>query len=150
MSQKLNLQQLRNESLQEINAVFAQLKERKAYLEAAKAEGGKAWTASLQEELDDIVIALVDVEEIYAEKESQQKEKYVVEKGAESYVHVKLIRGRRFNSMTGDEMSKPYVHAFTYGEWQVFKANHKTLGYIIVEVLHDPYGDAAEYVTAIS
>lgn len=139
-----------------MKVVKERLENRKAALEAAKAKGGEAWTSKLQEELDNAVLALVDVEEIYNEKletttllpeqKTASKDAYVPEKGTEKHVHVRLIRGRRFNAMTGKEVSRPYVQVFTFGEWQLFKKNHRSLGYIIVEALHDPYGDAAQLV----
>lgn len=139
-----------------MKVVKDKLENRKAALEAAKAKGSEAWTSKLQEELDDVVLALVDVDEIYAEKvetttlhkeqETAEKAAYVPAKGTEKHVHVKLIRGRRYNAMTGKEVSKPYVQVFSFGEWQLFKKNHRSLGYIIVEALHDPYGDAAQLV----
>ena len=140
--------------------VKEQLEKRKATLEAAKTKGGEGWTAKLQEELDNLVLALVDVEEIYEEKVDTirtqpkdqapvQEDKYVPVKGTEKSVHVKLIKARRYSSMTGEELSKPYVQIFTFGEWQLFKKNFKSLGYTITEVLHDPYGDAAALVTKL-
>lgn len=147
---------MKDQSLQEVKVVKDKLENRKAALEAAKAKGGEAWTSKLQEELDDVVLALVDVDEIYAEKvetttlhkeqETAEKVAYVPAKGTEKHVHVKLIRGRRYNAMTGKEVSRPYVQVFSFGEWQLFKKNHRSLGFIIVEALHDPYGDAAQLV----
>lgn len=49
--------------------------------------------------------------------------------------------------MTGKEISKPYTQLFTYSEWQLFKNNFASLGYTIMKVLHDPYGEAAKFVT---
>lgn len=143
-----------------MKAVKEQLEKRKATLEAAKTKGGEGWTAKLQEELDNLALALVDVEEIYEEKVETtriqpkdqapvQEDKYVPVKGTEKSVHVKLIKGRRFNSLTGEEVSAPYVQIFSFGEWQLFKKNFKSLGYLIIEALHDPYGDAAALVTKL-
>lgn len=140
--------------------VKEQLEKRKATLEAAKTKGGEGWTAKLQEELDNLALALVDVEEIYEEKVDTtrtqpknqapvQEDKYVPAKGTEKSVHVKLIKARRYSSTTGEELSKPYVQIFTFGEWQLFKKNFKSLGYTITEALHDPYGDAAALVTKL-
>lgn len=139
-----------------MKVVKERLENRKAALEATKAKGGEAWNSKLQEELDNAVLALVDVEEIYNEKvettkllpeqKTASKDVYVPEKGTEKHVHVKLIKGRRYNPNTGKEVSRPYVQVFTFGEWQLFKKNHRSLGYIIVDVLHDPYGDAAQLV----
>ena len=144
-----------------MKVVKEQLEKRKATLEAAKAKGGEGWTPKLQEELNDLAVTLVDVQEIYDAKVETHKDpeeatptkitesKYVPEPGTEKSVHVKLIKGRRYNANTGKEVSKPYIQVFTFGEWQLFKKNFKSLGYIITEVLHDPYNDAAALVTKL-
>lgn len=75
-----------------------------------------------------------------------EKPAYTPRKGSEKMVHLRLIFGRRFDSQTGKEISKPYIQMYSYPEWQLFKSNFKGLGYTIVEVLHDPYNEAAEYV----
>lgn len=142
MYQKMNLQQLQNQSLEQVNDYKQNALARKAELEAAKAKGGKGWTTDMQEELDEIALFLVDVEEVIEEKKKAASTGYVVKPGTEKLVHLKLVKGRRFNSKTGKEISKPYIQMFTFSEWQLFKSNFKGLGYIIVEALHDPYGDA--------
>ena len=48
--------------------------------------------------------------------------------------------------MTGKEESKPCTQLFTFAEWQLFKKNFKGLGYSIMKVLHDPYGEAKDFV----
>lgn len=143
--------------------VKEQLEKKKSNLEALKAKGGQGWTSKLQEELDNVAVSLVDVNEIYEEKaaeagaekpEQQETEekpkaaaKYEVAKGTEKLVHIKIVSGRRYNPNTGKEMTKPTVQLFTFAEWQLFKKNFKGLGFIITEVLHDPYNDAEQYVT---
>ena len=162
MSQKLDLHKLESKSLDEVQAVKTQLEKRKSSLEALKAKGGNAWTSELQEELDYLAITLVDVDEVYvkmaneqakakeeAEKEEKPRKVYEPMPGTEKSVHVKLVHGRRFSSMTGKEISRPFIQIFSFGEWQLFKKNFKSLGYIIIEVLHDPYNDAAELVTTL-
>ena len=54
-------------------------------------------------------------------------------------VHVKVVKGRRFNPNTGVEESTVYKQLFTLGEWQLFKKNYNCLGYNIVEVLYNPF-----------
>lgn len=130
--------------MEEVLAYKQKAQARKTELEAIKVKGGKDWTKQLQEELEDIVVFLVDVEDIIAEKEKMPKT-YVVEKGTEDLVHLKVVKGRRFDSMTGDEVSKPYRIMLTYSEWQLFKKNFAGLGYSIMEVLHDKYGEAKDY-----
>lgn len=151
MLQKLELQQLQALSLEDVKSYKKKAVERKAELEAAKAKGGKAWTSDLQEELDEVVLFLVDVDDIIEEKQkeatSTTKNEYVIKPGTEKMVHLSLVRGRRFNPLTGEEESKVFTQLFTFAEWQLFKNNFKGLGYTIMAALHDPYGDAAELVT---
>lgn len=150
MLQKLELQQLQALSLEDVKSYKKKAVERKAELEAAKAKGGKAWTSDLQEELDEVVLFLVDVDDIIEEKQkeatSATKNEYVIKPGTEKMVHLSIVRGRRFNPMTGKEESPVYTQMFTFAEWQLFKKTYKGLGYTIVAALHDPYGDAAELV----
>lgn len=150
MLQKLELQQLQALSLEDVKSYKKKTVERKAELEAAKAKGGKAWTSDLQEELDEVVLFLVDVDDVIEEKSSasktQAESNYTPKPGTEKMVHLSIVRGRRFNPLTGKEESAPFTQLFTFAEWQLFKKNFKGLGYTIMEVLHDPYGDAAELV----
>lgn len=151
MLQKLELQQLQALSLEDVKSYKKKAVECKAELEAAKAKGGKAWTSDLQEELDEVVLFLVDVDDVIEEKSSasktQAKSGYTPKPGTEKMVHLSLVRGRRFNPLTGKEESKVFTQLFTFAEWQLFKNNFKGLGYTIMAVLNDPYGDAAELVT---
>lgn len=151
MLQKLEFQQLQALSLEDVKSYKKKAIERKAELEAAKAKGGKAWTSDLQEELDEVVLFLVDVDDVIEEKSSasktQAKSGYTPKPGTEKMVHLSLVRGRRFNPLTGKEESKVFTQLFTFAEWQLFKDNFKGLGYTIMAALHDPYGDAAELVT---
>lgn len=151
MLQKLELQQLQALSLEDVKSYKKKAVERKAELEAAKAKGGKAWTSDLQEELDEVVLFLVDVDDVIEEKSSasktQAKSGYTPKPGTEKMVHLSLVRGRRFNPLTGKEESEVFTQLFTFAEWQLFKNNFKGLGYTIMAALHDPYGDAAELVT---
>lgn len=143
MLQNLELQQLQALSLEDVKSYKKKAVERKAELEAAKAKGGKAWTSDLQEELDDVVLFLVDVDDVIEEKSSAS---YTPKPGTEKMVHLSIVRGRRFNPMTGKEESPAYTQMFTFAEWQLFKKTYKGLGYTIMAALHDPYGDAAELV----
>lgn len=152
MLQKLELQQLQELSLEDIKSYKGQAEARKAELIAAKAKGGKAWTSTLQEELDEIVISLVGIDDVIEEK-SKAKESinaanntYAPKPGTEKMVHLSIVRGRRFNPLTGKEESPSYVQLFTFAEWQLFKKTYKGLGYTIMAVLHDPYGEAKDFV----
>lgn len=149
-----NLQQLKAHSLEEIKAYKEDAIKRKAELEGLKAKGGEAWTDKLQEELDEAVLFLVDVDEVIEEKLAETSQKtetkassYVPQKGTEKMVHLSIVKGRRFNPMTGKEESTPYIQLFTFPEWQLFKKHFRSLGYSVMAVLHDPYGEAAELVT---
>lgn len=153
MLQKLELQQLQALSLEDIKSYKKKAVECKAELEAAKAKGGKAWTPALQEELDDVALLLVDVDDVIEEKAAStsgetatKTTSYNPAPGTEKMVHLSIVRGRRFNPMTGKEESPAYTQMFTFAEWQLFKKAYKGLGYTIMAALHDPYGDAAELV----
>ena len=147
-----NLQQLRTLSYEELGVHKKNAGETKAELEALKAKGGKAWTQELQEKLNEVTLFLVDLEDVLEEKEAlqveepEQKGSYVPQKGTEKMVHLSIVQGRRFNPMSGKEESAPCIQMFTFPEWQLFKKHFVSLGYSIMSVLHDPYGEAAEFV----
>lgn len=148
MSQKINPEQLQNYSLEEIKVYKADTQKRKTELETLKAKGGKAWTPELQEELDSLALLLVDVDDAIEEKAKSKTSSYTPEPGTEQMVHLSIVQGRRFNPLTGKEESKAFTQLFTFGEWQLFKKHYKSLGFTVLAVLHDPYKDAAEIVTA--
>lgn len=135
---------------QEYLQIKSKLEARKAELLEIKKAGGKSWTESLQEELDNIAMSIADVEDKIDAIPATAKDElsaYKPVEGTEKMVHLSIVHGRRFNSMTGKEISKPYTQLFTYSEWQLFKNNFASLGYTIMKVLHDPYGEAAKFVT---
>lgn len=145
----MEIQQLQALSLEELKAYKVNAEQRKTKLEALKAEGGKAWNEKLQDELNEIALLLVDVEDTIEEKSvpaPEVQKKYVVAPGTENMVHLEIVHGRRFNPMTGKEESPVYKQLFTFAEWQLFKQSHRDLGYIIKNVLHDPYGEANKFV----
>lgn len=146
MFQKIDPQQLQKLNLEGLKDFKKEVSNRKAELEALKAKGGKAWTDELQEELDDIALFLVDIDDAIEEKASNTNISYIPAPGTEDMIHLSLVQGRRFNPHTGKEESKVFSQMFTFAEWQLFKKNHKNLGYTIMAALHDPYGDAAEFV----
>lgn len=149
MFQKLDNQQLQSLNYDGLVAYKAEAGDYKAKLEAAKAKGGKAWSDVMQEKLDDIVMHLVDVEEYIeakAEVTAEEPAKKTVPPGMENCVVLSIVKGRRFNPMTGAEESQPYTQAFTFSEWQLFKKHYAGLGYSILEVINDPYNDAAGLV----
>lgn len=119
----------------------------KATLEAAK-KAGTDWTKEQQNRLNNVTMLLVDTEsemEALAEENSKES-KYEPAKGTEKLVHLMISRGNRFSAKTGKEINPPYRQVFTFSEWQLFKSNYRGLGYTIVQVLHDPYGEAEAYV----
>lgn len=124
----------------------------KAKLEAIKAKQPEKWTQQLQAKLDETIGEIYDLDEEIAAlagvvtAESAGESEYTPAKGTEKLVHLSIIRGRRFNPMTGKEESMPYIQMFTYGEFQLFKKNADLLGYSVLKVLYDPYGEAKEMV----
>ena len=104
-----------------------------------------------EEESAKITVMLLDIEDAIEEKmlegESEDTPKgYVPAKGTEKMVHLKIVNGRRYSNATGKEISKPYKQMFTLSEWNVVKKHHRQIGFEIVEVLHDPTGEAQQYV----
>lgn len=127
------------------------LSSEKEQLLAAKKANEKAFTKEQQARLTEVTEAVVDIEEqieLVGDEKSEKLEKpaYNVPKGTEKMVHVKIISGNRFDPKTGKEINHPIIQMFTFGEWELFKKNHILLGYTITEVLHDPNGDAKEFV----
>lgn len=125
----------------------------KVKLETIQAKQPEKWTTQLQAKLDETIGEIADIDEEIAAltdevpAEKTNNSEYAPAKGTEKLVHLSIIRGRRFNPMTGKEESTPYVQMFTYGEFQLFKKNANLLGYSVLKVLHDPYGEANEMVT---
>lgn len=138
---KMNLQQLQSKSLQEVQEFKSAAEKRQLELNQLKAKGGKDWTTDLQDELNEVTLFLVDVEELIEEKakEPETLTEYAPKKGTEKLVHARISKGRRFDPSTGEELTKPYVQMFTYGEWKLFQQNHKSIGFVVLEVLHNPY-----------
>ena len=143
MSQKNKLQLLKEKE---------QLEANKVKLEAIQAKQPEKWTKQLQAKLDETIGEIADIDEEIAAlagivtAESAGESEYTPAEGTEKLVHLSIIRGRRFNPNTGKEESMPYVQMFTYGEFLLFKKNANLLGYSVLKVLHDPYGEAKEMV----
>lgn len=121
----------------------------------AKEESGENWTPEQQKDLDGLNEALRLLgEDPEAQPEAQFEKKKPTEakkKPAKSFVpserdkrkvFLKIRKGTKFDPNTGKPIGVPYVQAFTYGEWNNFKANYQKLGYTVLEVLYDPYGEA--------
>ena len=132
-------------SLNDLASEVERARATKANLEALKAKNAKTFTEQQQNDLNSVTLYLVDAEEILeqkqakAEKPAEAAGTYVPVKGTETLVHVQLAKGRRFDSTTGEEITKAYVQTFTFGEWQLFEKNSARLGYTVIKVLHNPY-----------
>ena len=147
MLQKMTLQELQNSTVDALKQAHIAAKAHQAGLQKLKSSKDKRWTEAMQEDLDATALYIVDIEDVLEEKTSSTSNgEYEPKAGTEKLVHLSIVRGRRFNPMTGKEESKPYTQLFTFAEWQLFKKAYKGLGYTIMAVLHDPYGDAAELV----
>lgn len=148
MLQKMTLQELQNSTVDALKQAHAAAKAHQAGLQKLKSSKDKGWTEAMQEDLDTTVLYIVDIEDVLEEKTSSaSSSKYKPKAGTEKLVHLSIVKGRRFNPMTGKEESKPYTQLFTFAEWQLFKKNFKGLGYSIMKVLHDPYGETKDFVT---
>lgn len=74
------------------------------------------------------------------EAEAENAPTYEVAPAERQFVHVEVVSsGDKFDPRTGERVSKPCVHKFSYGEWLNFKKHHKGLGLEIVTVLHNPF-----------
>ena len=138
MLQKMTLQELQNSTVDALKQAHTAAKAHQADLQKLKA---------MQEDLDATALYIVDIEDVLEEKTSSaNSDEYEPKAGTEKLVHLSIVKGRRFNPMTGKEESKPCTQLFTFAEWQLFKKNFKGLGYSIMKVLHDPYGEAKDFV----
>lgn len=147
MLQKMTLQELQNSTIDALKQAHLAAKTHQAGLQKLKSSKDKRWTEAMQEDLDATALYIVDIEDVLEEKTSSiSNGEYELKAGTEKLVHLSIVKGRRFNPMTGKEESKPYTQLFTFAEWQLFKKNFKGLGYSIMKVLHDPYGEAKDFV----
>lgn len=98
---------------QEYLQIKSKLEARKAELLEIKKAGGKSWTESLQEELDNIAMSIADVEDKIDAIPATAKDElsaYKPAEGTEKMVHLSIVHGRRFNSMTGKK-SQSLTHS---------------------------------------
>lgn len=123
-----------------IEDLLSKKDELEAKMASLLAKGDTSLSEVEKKELSDISLSLAACEEEIEEF------KKTVSDGA-SALSLLIVQGRRFNPMTGKEDSKPYVQTFKYNEWQVFKKNYKNLGFTIVDVLKDPFGEAIDYLS---
>ena len=147
MLQKMTLQELQNSTVDALKQAHIAAKAHQAGLQKLKSSKDKRWTEAMQEDLDATALYIVDIEDVLEEKTSSTSNgEYEPKAGTEKLVHLSIVKGRRFNPMTGKEESKPCTQLFTFAEWQLFKKNFSGLGYSIMQVLHDPYGEAKDFV----
>lgn len=147
MLQKMTLQELQNSTVDALKQAHIAAKAHQADLQKLKSSKDERWTEAMQEDLDATALYIVDIEDVLEEKTSSAiNGEYEPKAGTEKLVHLSIVKGRRFNPMTRKEESKPYTQLFTFAEWQLFKKNFKGLGYFIMKVLHDPYGEAKDFV----
>ena len=128
-----------------------ELQSQKEALLKAKKENPTGFTKEQQEKLSEVTGKVVDLEEqIEAATKSETQEKkatqkpesksgYVPKPGTENLVHLLIVSGRRFEENTGEELSKPYIQTFSYGEYLNFKKNANLIGYKIDKVLYNPF-----------
>lgn len=125
------------------------LQQKEALLKSKNAAPTK-FTKAQQAQLDSIAEQIIDLEEQIelavdepetpvAAAPAPAKDEYVPAPGTENMVHLSIIRGRRFDEFTGEELSKPYTQTFTYGEYKNFKENASRIGYTIVKELYNPF-----------
>lgn len=147
MLQKMTLQELQNSTIDALKQAHIVAEAHQAGLQKLKSDKDGKWTKAMQEDLDATTLYIVDIEDVLEEKTSSTSNGgYEPKAGTEKMIHLSIVKGRRFNPMTGEEESKPYIQMFTFAEWQLFKKNFKGLGYSIMKVLHDPYGETKDFV----
>lgn len=151
MSQRITTEELRTLPKERLLEISNEVAELKAKFEAIKAT--KPLNAAQLAKYNELTEYKAEVDAIMAEKdavqqaaaqqtETEQAEVYKPKPGTENMIHLSVVRGRKFNPLTGKEESAEYVQMFTYSEWKLFKEHHKGLGYTILKVLHDPYNEA--------
>ena len=119
---------------------------------SSKTASPEKFTKKQQEQLDAIAEKVIDLEEQIelaedekstevqlGEKSTEAPSGYTPEPGTEHLVHLKIIRGHRYDENTGKELSTPYVQTFSYAEYQNFMKKASLIGYTVVEELYNPY-----------
>ena len=120
---------------------------------SSKTASPEKFTKKQQEQLDAITEKVIDLEEQIElaedekstevpsgdEKSTETQSGYKPEPGTEHLVHLKIIRGHRYDENTGKELSTPYVQTFSYAEYQNFMKKASLIGYTVVEELYNPY-----------
>ena len=160
MYQKKNKEELESLKPEELAAHRKELMVRKAeLLQKKKAD---AITDEEQSELDELALYLVVVDKLAAKKpttglgataskaeqpkpeqpkpvEQPKTTGYVPPKGEENVAVLRLTKGRRFNPDTGMREAPVFTQKFNAGEYRLFMAHYKSLGYTIEEVVYNPF-----------
>lgn len=158
MFQKKNQDELSKLSLKELTEYRKELMVRKAELLQQK-KAGKI-TEESQAELEDLAVYFVTVDKMFSEMEAAAKAletpetkatkepeakatkaptSYKPKKGEENLAVLRLTNGRRFNPETGKREAPVFEQKFNAGEYRLFMANYKGLGYYIEEVVYNPF-----------
>ena len=126
------------------------LKDRQEELQQLQLSNPDAFTAEQKKEFDENAKELKSAEARLAIVEEALKQNgtttIAAPASSNEKVRVMVAFGDRFSKRTGKEINPPTERVFSFGEWQLFKKNHKLLGYTITGVVNDPYGDAAALV----
>lgn len=144
MLTNFNPDSLNGKSLQQLNKIRTAYSQQKAELEKRKNDDVD-WSEELQELLDSTVLYLVDIDDAI-EPLLSTKRTFHVPKGQEDLIHLIIHHGDSFSPKTGESIAVKRQQVFSYSEWTAFKESFKRLGYTIDEVLHDPFGEVANYV----
>lgn len=116
-----------------LNDYMEQLNQRKAELD--KKEDLSEDEMEEGEAIEESIKACDEAKEILLLEEAK---KYKVAKGTENMYHLRIVKGQRFDSNSGEEISSPYVQRFTRSEAENFVANYKSLGYKILAIEYQP------------
>ena len=135
MSEKTKKQQLEDQ--------LAKLKEAQEKLIALKTSGPSKFSEEQNKQLEQVSDAIFDLEE-----KIENFDKYVPEEGTEDLVHLKIVRGPRFDANTGEEVNPANLQLFSQQEFDLFKNSCSRLGYTVTEVLHDPTGEAQALINS--
>lgn len=102
-------------------------------------EADNTLTEGLQDEKDDCILELAGIQsDIDALGiKPQTSKKYAVAANEKDLYHVKMLKGKRYDSDTGVEISKAFVQKFTAAEFKAFEPFATKLGYKY-EILSDP------------
>jgi hypothetical protein len=107
-----------------------------------KEEQGENWTPEQQKDLDGLNEALTLLGYTEEGEQPTPNKGFAPPERDKRKIFLKIRKGTKFDPNTGKPIGVPYVQAFTYGEWNNFKNNYSKLGYTVLEVLYDPYGEA--------